>query len=450
VETSIDSWVLAFTLGISVITSFLFGVVPAVYASKVELNDALKQGGTRAVIGSGLARMRGVLVVAEIALAVALLSAAGLLIKSLIALQNAPLGFRPENVLVMRATVPRLNTPEEARRADQYFKDVLSQISALPGVLAVGATMVPPGRLESTSSTGVYFVDYMPAQPDFSGAPSVINSVVAPGTFAALGIPLKRGRDFNDGDTRDAPFTAVINEALVRQAFPGQNPLGRKIFCTFDSSEGMTIIGVVGDVRQYGQAREPMPECYMPYQQHQYNGTTLSVVARTVGEPTAIAETVRQLARDRSSDVPMKFTTLEANLSENVALPQFRTLLFAGFAGLAVFLAMAGVYGVLAYTVGQRSNEIALRLALGSTRGSVLRLILGQGLTLAGLGVGLGLIGATAGTRLVTTMLFQVQPNDPQIYVAVAVLLGVVTLIASYVPARRASKVDPVVALRQE
>lgn len=386
----------------------------------------------------------------EIAMAVVLLSGAGLLTKSFVALQNVALGFQPENVLVMRAMVPRRNTPEEKRRADQFFKDVLSQTAVLPGVLAAGATMAPPGRFESTSSTGSYFIDHVPPQADYSTAPSAVNSIVAPGTFAALGIPLKSGRDFSDSDTQDAPRTAVINDALVRKSFSGENPLGRTISCGFDSFEGMTIVGVVGDVRQYGATQEPMPECFMPYQQHPYNATMLSIVVRTAGEPTALADAIRRLAGERSPDVPMEFTTMEAKLSETVATPRFRTLLFGVFAGLAVCLAMAGIYGVMAYAVGQRSNEIGLRLALGASAGSVLRLILGQGLVLAGLGLALGLAAALASARLVATMLFQVQPNDPHVYLAVALLLGLVTLVASYVPARRATKIDPAIALRQE
>jgi len=444
-ETRIDRWVLAFTLGISMITSMLFGLVPALYASRVDLNDALKLGGTRSVIGGGMVRMRGALVVAEIALAVVLLSGAGLLIKSFVALHNVALGFRPKNVLVMRATVP---APPAVGivRARQFFRDVLSQISTLPGVLAAGATMAPPGYVDST---GAYWVDHMPALPDRT-APAVVLSIVAPGTFAALGIPVKSGRDFSDSDTLDRPLVAVVNEAVVRKSFANQNPLGRTIFCPFDSFHGMTIIGVVGDVRQRGPELDPMPECYMTYQQHPFNGATLSVVARTVGDPNTLAETLRRLARERAPDVPMKFTTMEAMLSENVAAPRFRTLLFAVFAGLAVCLAMAGVYGVMAYAVGQRSNEIGLRIALGASTGSVLRLIIGQGLVLAGLGLALGLAAAVAGTRLLTSMLFQVKPNDPLVYLAVASLLGIVALVASYVPARRASRIDPLTAIRQE
>ena len=443
-EIGIDRWVLAFTLGVSILTSLLFGLVPALYASKVDLNDALKQGGTRSVIGGGLVRMRGGLVVAEIALAVVLLSGAGLLIKSLVALHNVALGFGPENVLVMRATVP---VPMQAQGATRFFQELLPKITNVPGVLSAGATMAPPGNVESS---GGYFIDHMPAQLDVRVAPEAVLSIVAPGTFAALGIPLKSGRDFSDGDTTDTPFVAVVNEALARSAFPGQNPIGRTIFCVFDNFKGMTIIGVAGDVRQSGPAREPMPECYMTYRQHGFNGNTLSIVARTAGDPNTLVETLRRLAHETSPDVPVKFTTMEAMLSENVAAPRFRTLLFGVFAGLAVCLAMAGVYGVMAYTVSQRSNEIGLRMALGASTGSVLRLILRQGLTCAILGFALGLATAVAGARLLTSMLFQVQATDPLVFLAVAMLLGVVTMVASYVPARRASKIDPLTALRQE
>jgi putative ABC transport system permease protein len=329
-------------------------------------------------------------------------------------------------------------------RTRLLFKDVLQQITTLPGVVAAGVTMAPPGNVDST---GTYFVDHMPAQPDPT-APATVLSVVGPGTFAALGIPLKSGRDFSDSDTSDRPFVAVVNEALVRKSFSNQNPLGRTVFCPFDSFQGMTIIGVVGDVRQRGPAREPMPECYMTYAQHGFNG--LSIVARTTGNPNALAAALRRLVRDKSTDVPMKFTTMEATLSENVAAPRFRTLLFAVFAGLAVCLAMAGVYGVMAYAVGQRSNEIGLRMSLGATTGSVLRLILRQGLTLASLGLCFGLALAIAGTRLLTSILFRVKSNDPEVYLAVAILLVVVTLGASYIPARRASRIDPLTAIRQE
>jgi predicted permease len=389
--------------------------------------------------------MRKALVVAEIALSVVLLTGAGLLIKSFVALHNVPLGFRPKNVLVMRTTASGLDL-EGTRYANQFFKGLLVDVSALPGVLATGATMAPPGHVDST---GGYWIDHLPKELNVS-APQAVFSVVAPGTFAALGIPLKRGRDFDGGDTYDAPFTAVINEALMRQAFAGEDPIGHLIFCGFDSFKPMKIVAVVGDVRQYGPAREPQPEIYLPYEQHPYNGMTLSVVVRTAVEPTSLIESMRRKVRARSPEVSNQFTTMEASMGENVAGPRFRMLLLGIFAGLAVCLAMAGVYGVMAYAVGQRSSEIGLRMALGATPGDVLRLVLRQGLGLATVGLVLGLIGAVIATRLLTSMLFKVKPTDLMTYVGVVAVLGVVSLAASYLPARRATKVDPLAALKYE
>jgi putative ABC transport system permease protein len=440
--TIVDWRVLAFTIGVSLLTSLLFGLLPALHASKIDLNDALKHGGTRSVTESGMVRLRGFLVVGEIALAVVLLAGAGLLTKSFMALQNVPLGFHPENVLVVTASVPA--TMAEANR---FFKDVLAQARNLPGVQAAGATMAPPGHVESS---GGYFIDHLPAQPDWNTAPHAVMNIVAPGTFAALGVPLTNGRDFSDADTADKPFIAVVNQALVRRTFQNENPIGRTIFCPFDTLKGMTIVGVVGDVRQSGPDTEAMPQCYMNYQQHPYNATTLSIVVRTTGEPTALNEALRRVMHERSPAVPATFTTMEAKLSENIAAPRFRTLLFGLFAVLAICLAMAGIYGVMAYAVGQRSNEIGLRMALGATTVSVRRLILVQGLILTGVGLALGLGAAAAGTRFVQSMLFEVQPNDPVVYAEVAVLLVMVAAAACYIPAWRASRLDPMTALRED
>ena len=445
-ETSIDGWVLAFTFGVSVLASLLFGLAPAIQASKVDLNDSLKRGAARSV-GGGAGRIRAALVVAEIALSVVLLAGAGLLMRSFVAMHNVALGFRPEHVLVMGASVPASDL-ESRRRAARFYRDLLAEAAALPGVSAAGATWSPPGHV---GSWGGYWIDHLPAPEGLTvSAPQAVFSVVAPGTFATLGIPLKRGRDFNDSDIYDAPFTALINESLARRSFAGQDPIGRSIYCGLDSMKPMKIVGVVGDIRQDGPARAPRSEIYMPYQQHPGPATSLSVVVRTAAEPSALFETMRRKARATSPDVPVKFTTLETLLAENVAAPRFRTLLLGIFAGLAVCLAMAGVYGVMAYVVGQRSNEIGLRMALGASPGTVMRLVLRQGLALAGIGLAIGLAGAVAATRLLTKMLFEVKPGDPVTYAGVVVLLGAVAMAASYIPARRATKVDPLVALRQE
>jgi predicted permease len=439
-EISIDRSVLAYTLGISMITSLLSGLFPALSSSRIDLSDALKQGGTRSVIGGGVARMRGVLVVAEIALAVVLLSGAGLLIRSFEALQNVALGFRPEKVLVMQTNMAA--APPAVR---QFFRDVMPQIAALPGVSAAGATTALPGHVQSM---GPYFFDYMPLKVDLTSAPSTAITIVAPGAFAALGIPLIAGRDFEDNDMPDHPPVAIVNEAMVRKSLPGENPIGRQVYCLYDSSQPMTIVGVTGDVRNRGPAQDPMAECYIPYQQHLFG--PLNVVARTAGEPTALADTLRRLLRAHSPNVAMKFTTMERDTSESVSTPRFRTLLFAMFAGLAMCLAMAGVYGLMAYAVSQRSNEIGLRMALGASKNSVLGLIMKQGLFLALAGLALGMVAAFAGTQLLATMLFQVKPNDFFVYLGVSILLCVVTLAACYIPARRAASTDPITVLRQE
>ncbi len=445
-ETAIDARVLVFTFAVSVIASLAAGLAPALQASRVDLNDALKQGTTRAVVRGGL-RMRSALVVAEIALSVVLLTGAGLLIRSFAALHQAALGFHPEHLLAMETSVPSSNV-ESARRALRFYKDLLAETAALPGVTAVSATRTPPGQV---MSNGGYWIDHLPGPEGLSvSSPQAVFSIVAPGAFGTLGIPLRHGRDFNDSDSYDAPFTAVINEALARKAFPGEDPLGHSIFCGFDSMKPMKIVGVVGDVRQYGPAREPRPEIYMPYEQHPRASTNMVVLVRTAAEPSALFETMRRKARALAPDVPVELTTMEARLAENVAAPRFRTLLLGIFAGLAVCLAMAGVYGVMAYAVGRRANEIGLRMALGATTADVLGIVLRQGVALAGAGLVLGLAGAIAASRLLTRMLFEVKPEDPLTYVAVAVVLGVVAMTASYIPARRAARMDPLIALRQE
>jgi predicted permease len=443
-DTRIDTGVLLFTLVVSIATSLLFGLVPAFHASRVDLTEAFRYGSSGAMTGGRLIRARGVLVVAEIALAVVLVIGAGLLIKSLAALQNVELGFRPENVLVMRATGIR-----GADENNAYFRDVMSRIGAIPGVLAVGATSIPPGDL-SNAGDGGYAIDRVPEQRDRAREPHALYTMVAPGTFSALGVPLRRGRDFSASDMAESPLVAIVNEALVRRSFGAEDPIGRTIICFFDRKGPMTIVGVVGDVRQRNPGIEPIPECYMPYTQHNYNANTLHVVARTAGDSTALAGTVRRLSAEIAPHVPVSFTTMEATISKGIERARFRALLLAIFAGLAVCLAMAGVYGVMAHTVGQRSKEIGLRIALGASQGSVLRMVLGQGLTLAAAGLVLGLAAAAGATRLLETMLFAVRPVDAIVYLGVAVLLAGVTLVAGYLPARRAAVVDPVQVLKAD
>lgn len=444
-EAGIDGRVLLFALGVSLLASLLFGLAPALQVMRADLNTALKQSVQRTGGGSFADRMRQALVVAEIALSVILVAGAGLLIKSFVGLQNVSLGFQTERVLVAETSVPASDL-ESARRATRFYQDLLSRLRSIPGVLNAGAIGVAPGN---TRSDGGYYIDHLPATFEVS-APNAVLSVVAPNTFATVGIPLRGGRDFNEGDTYDAPFVAVINEALARQAFPNQDPIGHSIFCGLDSMNPMKIVGIAGNIRQYGPAQDPSPEIFMPYEQHPQPSTGLSILVRTSAQPGAISPAVREQIHDLSSEVPIKFTTMEVVASENVAAPRFRTLLLGIFAGLATGLALVGVYGVMSYVVGQRANEIGLRMALGATQGDVLRLVLGQTLVFAGLGIVIGLAGAAAVTQFLTSMRFGVKATDPTTYAAVVALLVFVALVASYLPARRAMRVDPMIALRYE
>jgi len=448
-ETHIDGWVLAFTFSISVLSSVLFGLAPAIHASRVDLNESLKQGAAKSVAGGASGRTRSVLVIAEIALSVILLTGAGLLIRSFQALTNARIGYRTEKILVVETDVASSDDAGN-RRAVQFANDVMVDIRALAGVISAGAAAAPPG---SRRSDGTYWIDTLPPL-DQTGRTKddAVFSVIGPGMFETVGIPLIRGRDFNDDDTSGVGFSAIVNEALVRASFAGHDPIGHNIYCGLDSwpPKPMRIIGVAGNVRQYGPARESMPEIYMPYQQHPGWSTNLSLLVRTSADPMALTEAVRRKIRERSTEVPVRFTTMRENFDQSVAAPFFRTLLLAIFAGLAVCLAMAGVYGVMAYIVSQRANEIGLRMALGARSADVLKLVLRHALILTAIGVAFGLASSVAAARLLSSLLYEVQPTDPLTYAAVAVLLGLVAMAACYIPARRAAKVDPLVALREE
>lgn len=440
-QAGVDTTVLSFTLCVCTVVSVLFALPPALQASQVDTDNSLQAFAGRTVVGGRGRRLRDALVVAEIALTVVLLAGGGLLVRSFIALHDVSLGFRPEHVLTMEAT------SQNTQRAKAFFAGLLTDVSVLPGVIAVGAVSAPPGHVDSTST---YWIDHLPKELDVAAGPPAVMSVVAPGTFNALGIPLRRGRDFREGDTAGAPRAAVINESLARQAFGNGDPLGRVIFCAWDSLEPMTIVGVVGDVRQYGPAHEASPECYLPYQQHDFNNATLSLVVRTAGDPRLLAETLRQKAHERSPDVSVKVTTMDVLVGEHFAAPRFRAILVALFGTVALTLALAGIYGVMAYTVAQKSREIGLRMALGATAQDVLWMVLRRGIQIVAVGLVIGLVGAASMTRLLTAMLFETKPNDGITYASVVALLAVMSTLAVYLPARRSSKIEPLIALRAD
>jgi predicted permease len=327
-----------------------------------------------------------------------------------------------------------------------FFEGMLVDARQVPGVLAAGAMMGPPGRVDSDSG---YWIDRMPEQNPLSTARPAAMNIIAPGTFGALGIPIRQGRDLRDGDRAGAPRVAMVNEALVRAAFRGQDPVGRKIFAGFDSLDAMTIVGVVGDVRQYGPALEPQAEVYMPYQQHEYNGATLYLVVKTATDPAALGPTIQRKARERAPEVSVRLTTMDAVLAEHFATPKFRAVLLSLFGAVALCLAMTGVYGVMAFVAGQRSKELGVRMALGASARSVLWLMLSRGLKLTAVGLTAGVLGAAASARLLRGMLFQVGAGDVATYVGVVGALAVLSMLATYMPARRAASVDPLLVLRE-
>jgi len=443
-EASIDGRVLAFTLGISVLASLLFGLVPALQTSRVDFNNALKQSSSQAAGSFKTGGMRAALVAAEIALSFVLLIAAGLLIKSFIALHSVAIGLRPEHVLVMQTSVPASGL-DGARRATRFYKDLLQEITRLPGVSTAGAARILPGRV---ISFGDYWIDH--SGEITASTPQAVFSVVAPGTFATLGIPLNSGRDFNDNDNYDAPPTAIINQALAQKSFHGKDPIGRLIFCGFDSPLPMKIVGVVGNVRQYGPARESSPEVYMDYEQHPRTATALSILVRTPSKPAILSDVLRRMVHERSPDVPVQFTSMETSYFSSAVAPRFRAMLLGVLAGIALFLSVAGVYGVMAYVVRQKVKEIGIRMALGASSSDVLGLIFKHVLLVVGIGVALGLVGAATTTRLLASFLFEVKPSDSLTYALVALGLVLVALVAAIVPAWRAIHIDPLLALRQE
>ncbi len=443
-EVGVNGTVLLFTLALCVLVSILFGLPPALQAARIDVSGPLRHSAGR-VAGGRSSRTREGLVVAEMALALVLVVTGALLVRSLVALQRSPLGFDSHNVLVMEATAaPRADDWSDSRA---FFQGLLGDVRRLPGVLAAGAMMAPPGRVGSESG---YWLDRMPKESPLSAARPAVMNVIAPGTFAALGIPIRQGRDFHDDDRRGRPQVAIINESLARAAFRGRDPIGRVIVDGFDSLEPMTIVGVAGDIRQYGPGREPQPELFMPYQQHSYNSATLYVIVRAAVAPAALGQSVERKARERSPEVSVRVSTMDALLSEHVATPKFRAWLLSLFAGIALCLAMAGVYGVMAYVVGQRAKEIGVRMALGASGGSVLWLLLRRGLKLTVTGMAAGVLGAVAATRLVGGMLFEVRPHDAATYAGVVAALGLLSLLATWIPARRAIRIDPVNLLRQE
>ena len=447
-EVKVDTVVLAFAMIIALLASFLFGLAPALQVSRVQLSEGIRQGGKGSSIGARGGWARSAFVVAEVALAVVLVVGASLLARSLVALASVNMGFAPEKLLVLRTVVP-VRTFQEAPRATAFYRDLLTDLRTLPGVDAVGGVTSLPTAVRSN---GGYQIEGRIQQGQTGvRSPQALFTVVTPDYFRTMRVPVRNGRDFNDGDRTGATFVAIINEALARAAFPGEDPIGRRIQCGLDTPEFMTIVGVVGDIRTAGPSQPAAPEIYMPYEQHPGPATALNIVARTQSpDPMALSETIQRKIRERNADVPVKATTMEGTLDTATATPRFQTYLLVLFAGVALVLALAGVYGVMAYMVSQRVPELGVRIALGATPGSIMKLILGHGAKLAGFGLALGIALALLSGKLVEGFLFGVKARDPLTFVLVTVVVAIATLAACYIPGRRAVRVDPMTALRTE
>jgi putative ABC transport system permease protein len=445
-EIRVDVTALAFAVGVALVSSVVFGLAPALQASRFQLADGLRQGGKGSAIGARGGWARSAFVVVEIALAVVLVAGAGLLARSLARLAGVDMGFTPDRLLVLQTTVPTRGV-SEAPRAVAFYRSLLPELRAVPGVSAAAAAMAPPTVLRSN---GGYRIDG-DKSPFTVRSPQAIFNVVTAGYFAALGVPLKAGRDVADADVSSAQPVAVINEALARASFPGQDPIGRRIQCGLDRPDFMTIVGVVGDVRTRGPALPAQPEIYMPFEQHPNYSTQMWIVVRTsASDPTALADTLRRKIVDRDGDVPVNARTMARTLEMATAGSRFQTFLLVAFAAVALMLALAGVYGVMAYTVSQRVAELGVRIALGATPGAIRRLVLGEGAMLAGIGLAAGLALALVSGKALQGLLFGVTPRDPVILGLVTVTVPLATLGACYIPVRRAVRVDPMVALRAE
>jgi putative ABC transport system permease protein len=450
----VDAYVICFTFAAALLSGLVFGLAPALQFSKPALNDSLKDGGRGATAGPGRVLIRAVLVVSEITLSLILLTGAGLMVRSFLHLQSVDLGYDPHNLLTLRLSLPEARYPE-AQQVISFYQRLAERLERLPGVESVGTIHALP--LSGMASVRPFTIEGAPQEP--GKAPVVQYRLISPGYFRAMKIPLIRGRDFAKQDEGQAPGVVIINQALQRRYFPNEDPVGRRITIGgFDNQWG-EIIGVVGDVRHWWAGVEPVPEMYWDYSQSWLARSTtlsrhrrsLSLALRTTGDPQSLIQDVRREVNALDKALPVSSVrTMEERMGSTLAGTRFNTLLLLLFAGLALILAVVGLYSVISYVVAESTHEIGVRMALGAQAGDVLRLVLGQGMKLTLTGVGIGLLASFGLTRVIKDMLYGVGPADPLTFVAIAVLLTATALIACYIPARRATKVDPMVSLRYE
>ena len=449
-EIGINRTVFIFTLTISVVTGIVFGLIPAFQASKPDLNEGLKDSGRGATGGPGRHRVRTLLVVSEIALSLVLLVGAGLMMRSFARLLAVDPGFKADHVLTAFVSLPVSKYPRGEEQA-AFFGRLIERLRNLPGVSSAGVVSDMP--LFGGSSTG-FEIDGRPA-PLPGQRPLTDYRMISPDYFTAMGMRLVKGRAFSRHDTEDAPGVVIINETMAARFFPGEDPIGKRIGLSGNPRDWREIVGVVGDVRNYGVDADVKPEAYVPFVQNAPGylasvASAMNVIVRSTNDPAALTAALREQVQALDKDQPVsEVRTMEWYLSESMAQRRFNMLLLGAFGGLALVLAAVGIYGVIAYTVTQRTHEMGIRIALGARGGDILKLIFAHAMltTLAGIVIGLG--AALALTRLLQNLLYQVTATDPFVFGSITLLLLLVAMVATYIPARRAMKVDPITALRE-
>ncbi|HJX88853.1 MAG TPA: ABC transporter permease [Pyrinomonadaceae bacterium] len=447
-EIGVDSRVLAFTLGVSLLTGLIFGLLPAWTASRGRVGDALKEGGRSSTAGSARQRLRSTFVVVELAVALVLLVGAGLLIKTFWKLRSVEPGFNPDHLLTMRIELPEANYKDVAPQT-RFRNQILAGMNSIPGVQAAMVSELP---LSGDSLNHDFLIENRP--PIAPGdEPSLETRSVMGDYFKVMQIPLKAGRDFGPQDFDEkAPLVGIANSAMVQQYFQNEDPIGKRVrWARNPQVEWITIVGVVGDVKHFGLDLPELPGLYSPYTQISPWKRWMSIAVRTQGDPGGMAQQIKQEVWKVDSQLPVtKVETMSDVAAGSFAARRFNMSLLSLFAGLALVLAAVGIYGVMSYAVTQRTQEIGIRMALGASSINVLMLIIRNGLFLVTIGLVVGLAGAFALTRLLATLLYGVTPTDALTMVAVSLVLVGVALLACFLPSRRATKVDPLVALRYE
>ncbi|HEX8174889.1 MAG TPA: ABC transporter permease [Pyrinomonadaceae bacterium] len=440
----LDTPVMLFTLVVTILTGAVFGLAPALQATRLNLNESLKESGKGTSGGASRNRLRSLLVVSEVALSLVLLVGAGLMIRSFVQLIRSDLGINASNVLTMELSIPRVKYPEEQQRVN-FYQELVGRVRSLPGVTqAAAANFVPMGR----SSSSVNFrVDGQPV-PLKGKEPLADYRVVTPDYFEAIGTPLRQGRVFTEQDKKGSPLVVVISEQLARRYFPAGDALGKRL--VISEEEGpLEIVGIAADMKNEDLDEEPEVTAYRPFMQEPW--WSMALVVRTNAEPTQLAQSIRNEVRSIDPEQPVyNIKTMEQVVDESISAKRLAMVMLGFFAFGALLLAAIGIYAVMSYSVTSRSHEIGIRMALGAQPGDILRLIIRQGLMLTLIGVCLGLAGAFALTRAMTEILYGVEATDPLTFGGISLLLSLVAFAACYIPARRATRVDPMIALRYE